>query len=99
MHGVTGTKVLRIYLLTPLHAHHAYVCPAGKYYEAALQLVRPGGLIAVDNVLFYGRVADDSASDAATTALQALNDALLLDERVSVAIVPVGDGMTLCRKR
>ncbi|KAF8066258.1 mdmC [Scenedesmus sp. PABB004] len=69
------------------------------YFEQCLALVRAGGLIAVDNVLFYGKVADPGAADKATVALRAFNDALAADARVSVAVVPVGDGMALCRKR
>lgn len=69
------------------------------YFELCLQLVRPGGLIAVDNVLFYGKVADQAAADKATLALKKFNDDLLADARVSFSIVPIGDGMALCRKR
>jgi len=68
------------------------------YYERCLQLLRPGGLIAVDNVLWSGAVARP-ATDADTRALQALNDKLVRDERVDVAMLPVGDGVTLARKR
>ena len=69
------------------------------YYEQLLQLVRPGGVIAVDNVLWYGKVADLAATDGATLALRELNAFLLEDERVTLSIVPVGDGMALCTKR
>ena len=69
------------------------------YFDLCLQLVRPGGLIAVDNVLFYGKVADPGAQDKATMALKEFNDALMADERVTFSIVPIGDGMALCRKR
>jgi predicted O-methyltransferase YrrM len=64
-----------------------------------MQLVRPGGLIAVDNVLFYGRVADEAEQSKATVALRAFNDLVMADPRISLSIVPVGDGMALCRKR
>lgn len=70
-----------------------------RYYELCLQLVRPGGLIAVDNVLFYGKPADASITDKATVAIRDFNAALLRDERISLSIVPIGDGMALCRKR
>ncbi|GBF94855.1 caffeoyl- O-methyltransferase [Raphidocelis subcapitata] len=70
-----------------------------RYFEACLQLVRPGGLIAVDNVLFYGKVADEQVQDKATVALREFNSSVLSDPRVSLSIVPVGDGMALCRKR
>ena len=68
------------------------------YYERCLQLLRTGGLIAIDNVLWGGSVARP-ATDADTRALQALNDMLHRDERIAVAILPVGDGLTLARKR
>eukprot|EP00873_Tetraselmis_striata_P029295 jgi/Tetstr1/449559/TSEL_036646.t1 len=70
-----------------------------QYYELALELVRPGGLILVDNVLFYGKVADPEVCDKYTHALREFNAHVLEDERVSLSIVPVGDGIALCRKR
>ncbi len=68
------------------------------YYERCLQLVRPGGLIAIDNVLWGGSVARP-ATDADTLALQALNDKLHRDERIDVSLLPIGDGLTLARRR
>jgi len=68
------------------------------YYERCLQLVRTGGLIAFDNTLWAGAVAKP-AKDADTRALQALNDKLHADERVDSALLTVGDGLTLARKR
>jgi predicted O-methyltransferase YrrM len=68
------------------------------YYERCLQLVRTGGLIAFDNTLWGGAVAKPAA-DADTRALQALNDKLHADERVDIALLTVGDGLTLARKR
>lgn len=68
------------------------------YYERCLTLLRPGGLIAVDNVLWGGAVAQES-KDADTKALQAFNDKVHADERVDLAMLPVGDGLTLARKR
>jgi O-methyltransferase len=70
-----------------------------RYYELALQLVRPGGLIAFDNVLWSGRVADPNAQDADTTALRALNRKLHHDARIDLALLPIGDGLTLARRR
>ena len=61
-------------------------------------LLRPGGLIAIDNVLWGGSVARPS-QDADTAALQALNDKIHGDERVDIAMLPIGDGVTLARKR
>ncbi|PFH12295.1 putative O-methyltransferase YrrM [Collimonas sp. PA-H2] len=68
------------------------------YYERCLQLVRRGGLIAIDNVLWDGSVAAP-AQDADTAALQALNLKLHADERIDLSMLPVGDGLTLARKR
>jgi predicted O-methyltransferase YrrM len=68
------------------------------YFELCLQLVRPGGCIAVDNVLFYGRVADPARTDKATAAVRAFNAALAAREGVAYCIVPIGDGVALCRK-
>lgn len=68
------------------------------YYESCLELLRPGGLIAFDNVLWGGRVArGDEGED--TVALRALNARLHGDERADLAMVPIGDGLTLVRKR
>ena len=68
------------------------------YYERCLQLLRAGGLIAIDNVLWSGAVAQPATSDD-TRALQALNDKLHRDERIDLALLSVGDGLTLARKR
>jgi caffeoyl-CoA O-methyltransferase len=69
------------------------------YYELLLQLLRPGGLIALDNTLWSGHVADPNNRDPNTVALRALNDKLHRDERVDLSLLPVGDGLTLARKR
>ena len=69
------------------------------YYERCLELVRPGGLIMIDNTLWSGDVADPTKNEPDTVALRALNDALHHDERIDVALLPVGDGVTLARKR
>ena len=69
------------------------------YYERALQLVRSGGLIAIDNVLWSGRVADESVQDDDTKAIRALNAKIANDERVDVVMVPIADGVTLARVR
>jgi len=69
------------------------------YVERALRLVRAGGVIAIDNVLWSGRVADASVDDESTVAIRSLNEKLALDERVEVAMVPIGDGLTLLRVR
>lgn len=69
------------------------------YYERVLKLLRPGGLVAIDNVLWSGRVADPSAKDPNTRALRALNEKVHGDERVDICMLPVADGLTLARKR
>lgn len=69
------------------------------YYEYALKLLRPGGLIAIDNVLWSGKVIDPSDTTADTEALRALNIKIAADPRVTVNLVPIGDGLTLARKR
>ncbi|HEX6834096.1 MAG TPA: class I SAM-dependent methyltransferase [Rudaea sp.] len=68
------------------------------YYEACLTLVRPGGLIALDNMLRSGRVADPAERDASTAALRALNAKLRDDTRVDAVLLPLADGVTLVRK-
>ena len=69
------------------------------YYEHALKLVRTGGLIAIDNVLWSGRVADPSDKTEDTEALRVLNSKIGADERVTHCLVPISDGLTLARKR
>jgi caffeoyl-CoA O-methyltransferase len=68
------------------------------YYERCLQLLRAGGLVAIDNVLWSGAVAQP-ARDTDTAALQALNDKLHADARIDLAMVAISDGLTLARKR
>ncbi|MGD1897149.1 MAG: class I SAM-dependent methyltransferase [Phormidesmis sp.] len=70
-----------------------------NYYEKSLQLLRPGGLIAVDNTLWYGRVADPDVQDKRTNRIRALNEKVRDDERVTMSLLPVGDGLLLVRKR
>ncbi|ESQ43875.1 hypothetical protein EUTSA_v10006151mg [Eutrema salsugineum] len=69
------------------------------YFELLLQLVRVGGLIVMDNVLWHGRVADPMVNDAKTISIRNFNENLMADERISISMVPIGDGMTICRKR
>ena len=70
------------------------------YYERCLRLVRPGGLIAIDNTLWGGSVARPAAAgDADTRALQALNAKLHADERIDLSMLGIGDGLTLARRR
>jgi predicted O-methyltransferase YrrM len=69
------------------------------YFERCLRLLRANGLIAIDNTLWSGDVADPSNTKPDTVALRELNDALHRDERVDIALLPLGDGVTLARKR
>lgn len=69
------------------------------YYEAVLQLIRPGGLIAIDNVLWSGRVADPAITDARTQRMRDFNQTLHQDNRVDLSLVPIADGLTLALKR
>jgi predicted O-methyltransferase YrrM len=69
------------------------------YYELLLKLLRPGGLMALDNTLWSGAVADPNEREPNTVALRALNEKLHRDERIDLSLLPVGDGLTLARKR
>ena len=70
-----------------------------SYYEECLRVVRPGGLIMVDNVLWSGRVAEDGEPDENTGHLRALNAKIASDERVDHVLLPLADGLTLARRR
>lgn len=69
------------------------------YFERALMLIKPGGLIGVDNTLWYGRPADPEQRDADTMAIRQFNARLHGDQRVDLSLIPIGDGMTLAWKR
>ncbi|MEG4085337.1 class I SAM-dependent methyltransferase [Microcoleus sp. POL10_C6] len=69
------------------------------YFERSLQLVRNGGLIVIDNVLWSGRVADPQVQDESTLAIRTFNDKLRNDPRVTLSVVPIADGLTLALKR
>ena len=69
------------------------------YYERLVELVRPGGLMLWDNVLWGGAVIDPDADDEATRGIRAINEQLVADQRVSIVMVPIGDGLTILRKR
>jgi predicted O-methyltransferase YrrM len=70
-----------------------------QYYEACLQLVRPGGLILIDNVLWSGKVADPGVNDPDTVAIRELNAKIATDPRVEACLLTVGDGVMLVRRR
>jgi predicted O-methyltransferase YrrM len=69
------------------------------YFERALVLLRPGGLVMVDNTLWYGRVVDPAETGHSTRGVRAFNARISRDERVDLSLVPIGDGLTLARKR
>ena len=69
------------------------------YYEACLKLVRPGGLIAIDNTLWDGKPADPAVNDPDTVAIRSLNAKIAADRRVDASLLPSSDGLTLCRVR
>jgi predicted O-methyltransferase YrrM len=70
-----------------------------NYYERVLMLLRPGGLVAIDNTLWSGRPADPKVKDETTQAIRAFNHRLFEDDRAHISLVPIGDGMTLALKR
>lgn len=70
-----------------------------NYYEKTLVLMRTGGLIAIDNVLWSGDVADPMINDPNTCMIRKVNETLLLDNRITISMLPIGDGLTLARKR
>lgn len=70
-----------------------------NYYEGCLKLLRPGGILTIDNVLWGGAVADPAKDDDDTEALRAISRRVHADERVDLTLVPIGDGLTIARKR
>lgn len=70
-----------------------------EYFELLLQLVRVGGVIVIDNVLWHGKVADPLINDSKTVSIRSFNKSIMDDKRVTISMVPIGDGMTICRKR
>ena len=68
-----------------------------KYYEKSLKIIKKGGLIIIDNVLWHGEVVDEDNNDKFTLIIRELNDYVSRDKRVEQIIIPVGDGMTVCR--
>lgn len=69
------------------------------YFEACLTLVRPGGLILIDNTLWDGKVADENDPDEDTRAIRAFNQKIFDDERIDLSLLPIGDGLTIARRR
>ncbi|WPO69280.1 MULTISPECIES: class I SAM-dependent methyltransferase [unclassified Streptomyces] len=70
-----------------------------RYYEQSLELVRPGGLLVLDNTLFFGKVVDPAAQDPDTLAIRELNTLLRDDDRVDISMLAVADGLTLVHKK
>lgn len=98
-----GEETLNALLGQPAGYDFAYI-DADKtnydaYYELVLRLLRPGGLIAIDNVLWGGDVADPAETDADTVALRKLNAKIGRDERVDASLLTIGDGLSIVRKR
>ena len=69
------------------------------YYEEILTRLRPNGVLLVDNVLWDGRVVQPDADDENTVAIRAFNDMVAADARVEAVMLPIADGLTLCRKK
>jgi O-methyltransferase len=69
------------------------------YYEKTLPLIRPGGLMIIDNTLLFGRVADDKDNSPEVVEIRELNSLLLRDDRIDLSVLPMADGITLARKR
>jgi caffeoyl-CoA O-methyltransferase len=70
-----------------------------NYYDRALKLLRPGGLMAIDNVLWSGRVADPQSTDKIVQTMRVFNQKVAQDDRVQVSLLPLGDGITLALKK
>jgi predicted O-methyltransferase YrrM len=70
-----------------------------NYYDLAFQLIRPGGLLVIDNVLWSGRVADAQSTDKIVQTMRHFNEKVASDDRVQVSVLPIGDGLTLALKR
>ncbi len=70
-----------------------------EYYEGCLELVRPGGLVLIDNVFWAGAVVDESNQRKATAAIRRLNETMARDDRVTMTMLPMGDGLTIAMKR
>lgn len=70
-----------------------------KYYEKSVELVRPGGLIVLDNTLFLGRVIDPAADDPDTAGIREVNQLIRTDDRVEICMLPLSDGVTLARRK
>lgn len=70
-----------------------------NYFERCFDLLKSDGLVAIDNTLWGGKVADTSDLDEDTVAIRALNEKLYADDRIDLSLVPIADGLTLCRKR
>ena len=98
-----GPAVQTLATLTPESFDFAFIDAdkenCVRYYEQCLALVRPGGMVAVDNTLWDGRPADPANAEASTLAIRELNARLHTDARVDLCFLPIADGLTLARKR
>ena len=103
LHLAPAEETLESLLITEKHNFDFAFIDADKinyglYYDYCLELVRYGGLIAIDNVLWDGAVADNSVNDNDTRAIRFLNEKIYADPRVEISLVPIADGLTLARK-
>ncbi|KMZ59606.1 hypothetical protein ZOSMA_66G00270 [Zostera marina] len=71
---------------------------SNEYFELLLQLIRVGGVIVIDNVLWHGRVVDPRVNDLKTQAIRDFNNKIYNDHRIAISMIPIGDGVTICRK-
>ncbi len=105
LHLGLASDTLRVLLEEGLKNHFDYVfIDADKiniddYYEKSLLLIRQGGLIVIDNVLWHGKVIDKNDQNESTKCIRALNEKIYSDARVDISLIPIGDGLTLARKK
>lgn len=96
MDDLLGDEPVRLFDMIFIDADKTNYC---AYYETGLNLLRSGGLVILDNVLWSGKVADAREQEPDTVALRAINRMIYQDERIDASIIPIGDGMTIARKR
>ena len=100
----SAAQTLQSMLPTEQNSFDAIFIDADKtgyagYIQYGFELLRPGGFLMLDNVLWGGRVVDPADDDEDTVAIRRVNEAMLADERFDISLVPIGDGLTLARKR
>jgi predicted O-methyltransferase YrrM len=100
----SAAQTLQSMLPTEQNSFDAIFIDADKtgyagYIQYGFELLRPGGFLMLDNVLWSGSVVDPADDDEDTVAIRRVNEAMLADERFDISLVPIGDGLTLARKR